>query len=222
MMGKEEFVPTQEILTKVMGNLQRNNMEVHYLPKKEDVLERVCSLLQAGDKIAVGGSQTLEETGVLQLLREGDYQFIDRYEQDIPDEMRDQRLRDAFFADDFLCSANAVTMDGEIYQVDGLSNRIAPLVFGPKQVILVVGINKIVPDLNAAVRRVRELVTPAIVKRMALNAPCAKLGHCISADDDPAHGCPGDARRCCNFLLMGRQRIKNRVKVLLVGESLGL
>lgn len=159
---------------------------------------------------------------MFRLLRNGDYHFIDRYEEGLSEAEHNHRLKEAFFADVFLCSANAVTKSGEIYQVDGLSNRIAPLVFGPDSVIIVAGINKIVDTLKDAVNRVRTITAPALVKRRGLDAPCAHLGRCAAADSgDIAAGCMCDARRCCNFLVLGRQRIKGRIKVILVGEPLG-
>lgn len=206
----------------VMNRLQKNNMDVQYVSHKEEAAEAVACLLKEGDTIAVGGSVTLEETGILDLVQSGRYHFIDRYEAGLSDSERKDRLTEAFRSDVFLCSANAITMNGEIYQVDGLSNRIAPLVFGPDSVIIVAGINKIVADLEAAVYRVKTITVPAIVNRRGLDAPCAHLGRCIAAgQEDMASGCMCDARRCCNYLVVGRQRIKGRIKIILVGEELG-
>lgn len=219
-MNEVEF--TTEYIETLLRNLRRNNMEARYIPHREDVRNVVASLLHHGDRIAVGGSLTLKETGVLDLIRGGDYNFIDRYETGLSQAEHKERLLDAMRADVFLCSANAITQNGEIYQVDGLSNRIAPLVYGPDNVILVAGTNKIVRDIEAAVERVRSVTAPAIVKRSGLNAPCGRLGRCIAQDDpDMAAGCRCDDRRCCNYLVLGRQRIKGRIKLLLVGDTLG-
>lgn len=222
-MKDENFLNIDfSVIQTVLKNLQKNNMFAQYVESKDDVVNSVSKLLNTGDVISVGGSVTLEETKVLDLVRSQEYHFIDRYEDGLSDEEKKQRLMAAFTADAFLCSANAITMEGELYQVDGLSNRIAPLVFGPENVIIVAGVNKIVENIDAASDRVRSLTAPAIVARRKLSAPCAKLGKCIAAgSQDIAAGCHCDDRRCCNFLILGRQRIKNRIKVILVGESLG-
>lgn len=208
-------------LEAVLQNLRKNNMSAQYVPHREDVQDAVSALLSPGDRIAVGGSVTLEETGVLDMVRNGPYRFIDRYEAGLTDAEREARLKEAFFADVFLCSANAVIKSGEIYQVDGLSNRIAPLLYGPGSVVVVVGVNKIVEDLDAAVRRVRTVTAPAIVRRRGLETPCAHTGVCSAEKGGMGAGCRCPGRRCCNFLVLGRQRVKDRIKVVLVGEALG-
>lgn len=206
----------------VLDNLRRNNMSAQYVARKGDVAGAVAKLLNTGDTIAVGGSVTLEETKVLDLVRGGKYRFIDRYEQGLPTGEQRRRLMAAFTADVFLCSANAITQGGELYQVDGLSNRIAPLVFGPERVIVVAGVNKIVKNIEEAVDRVKTITAPAITARRKLSTPCAALGACIARNNpDMGAGCACDDRRCCNFLVMGRQRVKDRVNVILAGENLG-
>lgn len=182
-----------EILQTVLANLRKNNMSAQYVESKSDAAGIVSKQLNTGDTISVGGSVTLEETKVLELVKEQKYHFIDRYEERLSEVEQKQRLLAAFTSDVFLCSANAITHDGEIYQVDGLSNRIAPLVFGPDRVIIIAGTNKIVKNIEEAVFRVRTM----------------------------AAGCQCDDRRCCNFLIMGRQRMKNRIHVIIVGERLG-
>lgn len=214
-------MPGMELVQDVLRGLQRNNMQAQYVPCKEEAAARVAALLRPGDTVAVGGSATLEQTGVLALLRSGAYCFIDRYEQGLTETQREERLRAAFDADAFLCSANAITKSGEIYQVDGLSNRIAPLVYGPGSVVIVAGVNKLVQDLEQAAERVRTVAAPAIVKKWGRDAPCARLGRCVACGKEMGAGCMCDARRCCNFLVLGRQRVPGRIKVLLVGEPLG-
>ena len=162
---------SSDCIQTVMDGLRKNNMDVQYVPHKEEAAAAVASLLKEGDTIAVGGSVTLEETGVLELVQNGRYHFIDRYEDGLSDRERKDRLTEAFRSDVFLCSANAITKNGEIYQVDGLSNRIAPLVFGPDSVIIVAGINKIAADIEAAVYRVKTVTVPAIVKEEAWMRP---------------------------------------------------
>lgn len=124
----------------VIEALRRNNMDGYFVERAADVPEQVARLLHDGDTVAVGGSKTLTQTGVLDLLRSGRYRFIDRYAPDIPD-MRKVFL-DSFAADAYLSSVNAVTLNGELYNVDGNSNRVAAICYGPRSVILVAGVNK--------------------------------------------------------------------------------
>ncbi|WP_418668556.1 lactate utilization protein [Allofournierella sp.] len=219
MQPKEIEIP--EKVRQVLHNLQRNNMEAAYVDRKEGAAPAVQALLRPGDRIAVGGSATLEQTGVLELVQSPEYRFIDRYEENLGEAQRKERLRAAFEADVLLCSANAILESGELYQVDGLSNRIAPLVYGPDRVIVVAGVNKIVEDLAQAAHRVRAVTAPAIVKKWGLDAPCIHAGGCVAEGGELGRGCMCDARRCCNFLVMGRQRVKGRIRVILVGEALG-
>ena len=122
-------------------------------------------------------------------------------------------FRQAFTCDTYLMSANAITENGELYNVDGNGNRVAALMFGPKSVIVIAGWNKIVPDLEAARQRVRQIAAPANTTRLNTQTPCKVLGSC--------QDCHSDSRICCDYTVLGQQRIKGRVKVILVGEELG-
>ena len=193
--------------------LEKNRMEAHLVATKEEVVPLIRSLLAPGDVVSVGGSVTLDECGVLGLLRCGDYQFLDRYAPGLTADEIGEIYRKSFFADAYLCSSNAVTENGELYNVDGNANRVAAMTFGPKKVILVVGVNKIVPDLAAAERRVQEIAAPANAKRLSCKTPCAATGKCAD--------CAGDGRICCTAVIHRQQRVPGRIKVILVGEPLG-
>ena len=136
-----------------------------------------------------------------------------------------QNEREAYFADFYLTSANALTEHGEIYQVDGASNRVSALAYGPDKVIIVAGINKIVPNLRAAVERVKRHAAPANAIRLASGRFCENTGLCISPcfdeNDLMCHADCGDDTICCNTLIMKKQRIKDRITVIIVGEELG-
>ena len=147
--AKQKIMEIQ--IAKTIENLKQNNMSAYYVHSKNQVKDMVASLMHQGDTVAVGGSETLSQTGVLEMLRNGKYRFLDRYNPDLDDEQRRQIFIDSFSADVYLTSSNAVTMKGELYNVDGNSNRVAAICFGPKSVIMVVGCNKIVPDINAAI-----------------------------------------------------------------------
>ena len=205
----------------VMENLEKNRIAVEYLEKKEDVLSRIRELIPAGSIVASGGSSTLNETGVIELLKSGDYTYLDRMAPDLTPEQRQEMAIKGNTADYYLCSSNAITEAGELYNVDGHCNRIAAIAFGPKSVIMVVGINKIVPDLDAAIRRVKTIAAPLNTKRLNCDTYCRTAGVCMGVDGAMTDGCHSPARICCNYLISAQQRVPNRIRVILVGESLG-
>lgn len=193
--------------------LKKNRMEAYVVPDRAAVVPLVRSLLHSGDTVAVGGSASLDECGVLGLLRCGDYRFLDRYAPGLTGEQIAAIYRESFCADAYLCSTNAVTESGELYNVDGNGNRVAAMTYGPSSVILVVGSNKIVRDLAEAEQRVREIAAPANCKRLSCKTPCAVTGKCAD--------CGGDGRICCTATIHRQQRVPGRIKVILVEEPLG-
>ena len=210
-----------ETLQKVMDNLRKNRFVVEYVATKDEVLPLVKALLPVGCTVATGGSKTLAETGVMELLKSGDYQFLDRMATELTPEQRQQVTLAGGQADVYLCSSNAVTEQGELYNVDGNCNRISAISFGPKQVIMVVGVNKIVPDLNAAITRVKTIAAPLNTKRLDCDTYCNKTGVFMGLEGGMTDGCGSPARICCNYLVSGQQRIPERIRIILVGESLG-
>ncbi|MEG2378068.1 MAG: lactate utilization protein, partial [Clostridia bacterium] len=139
-------------------NLLKNGISSSFVEEIADVTDEIRRLIPTGSSVAMGGSMSLKECGATELLRGGDYKFLDR---------------DAQNADFFLASSNAVTENGELYNVDGIGNRVGAIACGPKHVILVCGVNKIVPDIDAAVRRVKEVAAPPNAKRLGRNTYCA-------------------------------------------------
>lgn len=198
---------------RVMQALQKNRMQPYYADTAAQVVPLVKDLVPQGAAVAMGGSMTLAECGVEALLRGGGYRFLDRYAPGLSPQDSQRMMREAFFSDWYFSSANAVTQAGELYSVDGNANRVAALAYGPANVCVVVGMNKLVPDLAAAERRVKEIAAPANTHRLACAAPCAKTGKC--------ENCCGPGRICCTTLILQQQRIENRIRVILVGESLG-
>lgn len=213
---------TARQLEKTAEALRRNRMEAYIAATKEEVPALVASLLHEGDTVAVGGSESLKESGVMALLRSGAYRFLDRYTPGLTPEQTEDIYRQSFFADAYLCSSNAVTLRGELYNVDGNANRVAAMCYGPKSVILVVGCNKIVPDLKAAEQRVKMIAAPMNTVRLKKDTPCAADGRCAGLYGNACtDGCKDSDRICCSYLVMGQQRTAGRVKVILVGEPLG-
>ncbi len=209
-------------LQAVAEALRRNNMNVHCVNTAAEVVPLLRTLLPRGGSVAVGGSRSLDEAAVLPLLRSGEYRFLDRYAAGLTPEQTRTVLTESLSADAYVCSANAVTEQGDIYCVDGNANRIAALCYGPSQVFLVVGCNKIVPDLAAAHRRVKTVAAPRNTVRLGCATPCAQTGVCCQVDNpDNTAGCTSPSRICCSYLTLSRQRVAGRITVLLVAEPLG-
>lgn len=206
---------------KVLENLKKNNMDAYFLESKEQVVPLVESLLKEGCTVSIGGTMTAKETGVTELLKSGKYNFLDRAREGITPEEVKQVYRDTFSADAYICSANAVTEQGELVNVDGNANRIAALLFGPDQVIVIAGINKIVKDAESGFKRVKEVAAPLNTKRLDCATYCREKGVCVALDGGLASGCGSKQRICCNYLVCGPQRIPGRIKVILVNEKLG-
>ncbi|MBR7161100.1 MAG: lactate utilization protein [Clostridia bacterium] len=210
-------------IEKTIEALKSHRMEVYYVQTPEEAKELALSLIPEGSSCAHGGSVTLSQTGIVDALKTGNYHYIDRAAPGLTQEQKEEAMRSAFSADFYLSSANAITENGELYNVDGNSNRVAALLYGAKNVIVVAGVNKLVKDLDAAVLRVKTVAAPQNAVRLSCNTPCAKLGHCISLERNGGmtDGCKTPARICANFTVMAYQRHENRIKVILVGTELG-
>ncbi len=209
-------------INKTGENLRKNNMEFYYAETAGDVAGIVETLIKEGDTITNGGTMTMAECGLTQLLNNGKYNYLDRSKM-TPEEIQKLYI-DAFSADVYISSSNAITEDGVLYNVDGNSNRIAAIAFGPKSVIIIAGCNKIVRDLNEAELRVKTIAAPANCERLSCETYCKEKGECVSlskADRQIYSGCSGDGRICCNYLISAQQRQKGRIKVIIVGETLG-
>jgi len=210
-------------IVKTVENLKKNNMETFVVKTREEARELALSMIPEGAVCAHGGSVTLKECGIPEALTEGNYTYLDRSAPGLTDEEREEMMLRAQCCDVYLSSSNAITEDGELYNVDGNSNRVSALLYGPKKVIFIAGTNKIVKDLDEAVVRVKTIAAPLNCKRLSCDTPCAKLGKCISLvqGGNMPKGCNSDGRICVNFTVMARQRKKDRVKVILVEEELG-
>lgn len=204
----------------VLTALRENNMQAFYAPDKSHALQIVKSLLVPGETVACGGSMTLKQCGVPELLSGGAYTYLDRDAPGLTQEQKELILRKAFFADSYIMSSNAILRTGELYNVDGNSNRVAALCFGPRSVIILAGRNKIVDNIEQAVKRVRLIAAPLNAKRLGCDTYCKTAGRCI-AQDTSRNYCQSDARLCCSYVLSARQRIKDRVKIILIDEDLG-
>ncbi|MGN0469992.1 MAG: lactate utilization protein, partial [Acutalibacteraceae bacterium] len=210
-------------VNKTLDSLRKNNMEAYFCENSEKARELVKSLMKKGTTVSHGGSVTLAQTGITDILKNGDYNYLDRSTAGSREEI-EEIYRKTFSADVFLTSANAITENGELYNVDGNSNRVAAILYGPESVIVIAGYNKIVPDINAAVKRVKEIAAPLNTKRLECDTYCAKENKCVSLNNDNSFicdGCHSEQRICCNYVISAQQRKKNRIKVIIVGEELG-
>jgi len=193
--------------------LEKNNFKPYIANTRAEAIEILKELINRGDSIGLGGSVTLSELGVVEMCRSTEYRLFDRYAPGLSPEETNEVMRQSLLADVFITSTNAVTENGELYNVDGRANRVAAMLFGPKSVIVIAGCNKIVKDLEAADRRVKEIAAPANCVRLKRDTPCVKLGYCAD--------CRSEGRICADKVVMARQMVKDRVKVILVKEELG-
>jgi len=200
-------------IDRTIKNLNRRNMDGFFVKDKNELITLLKKLIDDNSTVGVGDSMTLFETGVIDFLRKGDYVFLDKYRDGITSEEKKEIYLKNFSANTFMCSTNALTEDGELYNIDGNGSRVAPMLYGPKQVILVAGINKIVKDIEEAEKRVRNYAAPIDAKRLNKDTPCTTLGYCVD--------CKSSNRICNDFTIIRGQFIKNRIKVIIVGEQLG-
>lgn len=196
----------------VVKELQARNMEAYYVCTKEEALKKALELIPEGSAVGWGGSVSIDEIGLLEAVRTGNYRAADRDTAKTPEE-RDQIMHETLLCEYFLTSSNAVTEDGMLVNIDGNANRVAAICYGPKYVIMVVGINKIVKTEADAVSRARNEAAPVNAQRFDVNTPCRKTGCC--------YDCKTPDTVCCQFLTTRYSKVKNRIKVILVGEELG-
>lgn len=209
-------------IEKTKKALEKNNMQVFIANNKNEVPDIVKTLINKDDLIGSGGSMSLSQCGILDLLRTSDYNFLDRANY-TPENIQEFYIK-CFSTDAYFTSANAITENGELYNVDGNSNRIAAIAFGPRSVIVIAGCNKIVKNLDEAINRVKSIAAPANTARLNCSTYCNEKGECAAFGQScpgMTSGCSSNDRICCNFLVSAQQRHKNRIKVILVAEPLG-
>lgn len=203
----------EKLAETVIRNLEKRQMAAFYCPSAAEARDMALSFVKEGNSVSFGGSMTLEETGILEALRNrGDIRLIDRANARNAQETK-QIFRDALSADCYFMSTNALTEDGELVNIDGNGNRLAALIYGPDQVIIVTGLNKVVPTVEDAVRRVRHTATPLNCIRLNRNTPCASTGICAD--------CLAPDCICNQVVITRRSGNPDRIKVILVGEALG-
>ena len=207
-MNENLFKRNELLAQKVIKGLESRNMTGFYAESREAALAKALELIPEGSSVTMGGGMSVHEIGLVAALKEGDYNFIDREKMD-----RRAAMLAAYDADFFLSSANAMTEDGVIVNIDGNANRVSAIAYGPKKVLMIVGMNKICPDVDSAMKRARSVAAPANTQRFGINTPCAKTGACAD--------CKSHDTICCQFLITRYSRHDGRINVILVNDSLG-
>ena len=196
----------------IIRNLEKRNMEGFYYSTAAECRQAILESIPNGSVISWGGSESIKECGLMDAIRGGDYQLIDRSLAKTPDESR-VLYSQAVLSDYYLMSSNAITLDGELINIDGNGNRVACLIQGPSHVILVVGMNKVVTDVKSGIARVRNMASPANAIRLGRNLPCAGTGIC--------HDCLSPDCFCNQIVITRRSGHTGRIRIYLTGESLG-
>ena len=192
----------------VIKGLQSRNMSGYYAEDKEAALKQALKLIEENSTISMGGCMSAKEIGLVQALQEGNYQYLDRSKM----ESREGLLA-AYDSDVFLSSANAMTSDGILVNIDGNSNRVSCIAQGPKKVIFIVGMNKVCDDLDSAMKRARNVAAPINAQRFEVKTPCKETGKCFD--------CKSPDTICCQFLITRYSRHTGRIHVILVNDNLG-
>lgn len=187
-------------------------IEGYYCETNEEALSMATRFLTPGCSISWGGSETLKEIGLLSALRASDYILYDRDTAKNETEVH-AIYNQAFSSDYYFMSSNAITLNGELVNIDGTGNRTACLIYGPKNIIIIAGMNKIAPDVDSAIARIRNNATPPNAIRLGKKTPCAELGRCTD--------CLSPDCLCCQMVITRKSRVPGRIKVILVGEELG-
>ena len=210
MTAKKEFY--KNAAATVIKNLAKRNMEGYYCETSEEAVRLALSLMPEGSSIGWGGSMTLSECGLMDALGAGKYELIDRSTAKTAEENKAIHAK-IFGCDYFLMSTNAITYDGELINIDGRSNRVCFLCYGPENVIVVAGMNKLASDVGSGLKRVRDTASPKNALRLNRKTPCAVTGRCAD--------CQSPDCICAQTVITRRSQIPNRIKVILVGEELG-
>lgn len=197
----------------LVKNLQSRHFEAYYCANKEEALAKALELIPEGSSVCWGGAMSCQQIGLMDAVRSGNYRAIDRDACKTPEE-KEQTQRDGLLCDVFLTGANAMSMDGQMVNIDGTGNRVAAIVYGPKTVLVVAGMNKVTDNLEDAIQRARTVAAPMNQQRFGLPNPCTVTGSCAD--------CKSETCICNQILITRHCRPVGRIKFILVGEDLGM
>ncbi|MBQ6502646.1 MAG: lactate utilization protein [Flexilinea sp.] len=206
----ENITKRNELLAQtVIKGLKSRNMSGYYAASKEEAKQIALSLIPEGSSVTMGGGMSVHEIGLVDAIKEGNYNFIDR------DAYEDKRaaMLAAYDADVFLSSSNAISQDGILVNIDGNANRVSAIAQGPRKVVMIVGMNKVCDDWDGAMKRARNVAAPINTQRFGLSTPCSKTGACMD--------CKSPDTICCQFLITRFSRHAGRIHVILVNDDLG-
>ncbi len=208
-MNENIFKRNELLAQKVIKGLESRNMTGYYAADRAEALKTALSLIPEGSAVTMGGAMSAHEIGLVEVLKNGNFNFIDR------DAYEDKRaaMLAAYDADVFLSSVNAMTEDGVLINIDGNANRVSAIAQGPKKVVFIVGMNKICNDADSAMKRARNVAAPINAQRFGLSTPCSKTGACMD--------CKSMDTICCQFLITRFSKHPGRIHVILVNDSLG-
>lgn len=192
--------------------LRANGFSAHVALDGEEARRIVLSLIPEGSTVGVGGSVTIRELGLIEELERRGHRVIHHWVEAPPEEV-DRLRRLELTADVFLCSANAVTLDGKLVNVDGVGNRVAAMIFGPRRVVVVAGRNKLVRDVEEGLWRAKNVAAIMNWRRLGLDNPCVRLGRCVD--------CDAPARGCSVVVILEKKPLRTDFHVVLVNEELG-
>jgi Uncharacterised ACR, YkgG family COG1556. len=208
MMDKNLYTRNEKLAQKVIKGLESRNMTGYYAADREEALKKAIELIPEGSTVTMGGAMSAVEIGLVDALMNGNYDFLDRNQM----EPREALLK-GYDADVFLTSANAMTEDGVMVNIDGNANRVSYIANGPKKIVAIVGMNKVCDDVDGAMKRARNVAAPTNAQRFEIDTPCKKTGSCAN--------CKSPDTICCQFLVTRYSRHADRIHVILVNDSLG-
>lgn len=208
-MNENIFTRNEKLAQKVIKGLSSRNMTGYYASSAEEAKKIALDLIPEGSTVTMGGGMSVHEIGLVDALKNGNYDFLDR------DQAEDKRaaMLAAYDADFFLSSCNAITEDGVLINIDGNANRVSAICQGPKKVLFIVGMNKVCSDVDGALKRARNVAAPINAQRFGLDTPCSKTGSCMN--------CKSPDTICCQFLVTRFSRHADRIHVILVNDTLG-
>lgn len=211
-MDQNRIKRNQMLGAKIVKELIARNMEAYYTDSKEEALKKALELIPEGSSISWGGSMSVNEIGLKEAVCQGNYQVYNRDIAPTPEDKRKIELA-AYDCDYFLTSANAITEDGIMINIDGHSNRVSSIAAGPQNVLMIIGMNKVTRDVDSAMSRARNEAAPINAQRFNLSTPCCKTGACFD--------CKTPDTICCQILITRYSKTPQRIKVILVNEDLG-
>ena len=210
MENKKQYY--EKVSATIIENLKKRQMNGYYCADKADAIAKVLELIPEGASIGWGGSMTLYETGIMDAVKNGSYTILDRDSAKTPEEQR-KIYGEICCSDYFLMSTNAITLDGELINIDNRGNRVSFLCFGPEHVLVIAGINKIVSDVDAGIKRTKDIAAPPNTLRLNRTTPCSVTGRCGD--------CLSPDCICAQTVITRRSAYSGRITVILVGENLG-